>query len=301
MQKIILTFSLFIVAISAAAQSTFKVGWNTYKTAMVTHQFTYRYTYTDSTILTLIDTVTILCTGDSSVTLAMHTPMREKCTYKTANFMNIKKQVVKTEEYKNDNLLSNNEWRYDDKFRKIQHIEENKVTGNVYKKNYDYGPDKKTGDMVVTESAYYNGKIEFYTKSYYDKKSVKYKEVRLNDNNKDVVHVESYTYGDNGKVKERSVFFPEFKVTKHFPEHEGELPFKCYRSLPMGTIEKPGINNRIPFIKKVLVKNQAIIYDKDCDAFEYKFTNNSNCEVIVSTTKTPNVWQVVYRFKEHVQ
>ncbi len=293
MKRIICIILLFITSIAAIAQPT-------YKTGMIIHQYTYRYTYTDSTVLTLIDTSQILATADSLVTVCIHTPMREKCIYKTANFLNVKKQVIKTEEYKDEGLQSNKEWRYDDKNRKYQHTEENKLTGNVYKKNYDYSPDKKSGDMVVTESSYYNGKIEFYTKSYYDKQAVKYKEVRLNDNNKDIIHVESYSYGENGKVRERSVFFPEFKVTKKFQERDGDLPAKCFKTLPVGTLEKPSINGRIPYIKRVLVKNQAIVYDKECENFEYKFTNGSNCEMVVSTTKTPNVWQLVYRFKERL-
>ena len=301
MKRIVLMLLLSAAAIQVIAQPTFKVGWNTYKTGIITRQFTYRYTYSDSTILTLIDTLQVLSTADSSVNLCIHTPMRERCTYKTANFLNAKKQVVKLEDYKDEALLSNKEWKYDDKNRKYQYIEENKVNGNGYKKNYDYSQDKKSGDLVVTESSYYNGKIEFYTKTYIDRNNVKYKEVRLNDNNKDIIHVESYVYGDNGKVKERSVFFPEFKVTKHFQEKEGDMPAKCFRTLPLGTLEKPNINTRIPFIKRVLIKNQAVIYDKDCNDFEYKFTNGTTCEIIVSTTKTPNVWQVICRFKERVQ
>jgi len=292
-------FFLFIFPNALFAQPTFKVGWNTYNTAIITHQYTYRYTYKDSTILTLIDSMQILCTGDSLVSVCVHMPMHERSVYKTADFMNTKKLLIKTEEYRDENLQQSKEWSYDDKNRKISQVEENKSNGNVYKKYYEYAPDKKTGDFIVTESAYYNGKVEFYTKSYYDKSSVKYKEVRLNDNNKDVIHIETYTYGENGKVRERSVFFPEFKVTKNFEEKEGMVPAKCYRKLPMGVIEKPTMSiARIPFIKKVLIKNQATIYDKDCDEFEYKFTNGTNCEIIVSTTKTPNVWQVVYKFKE---
>ncbi len=300
MKSRIFTLLFLVFANGLLAQPNFKVGWNTYKAGLITHQFTYRYTYTDSTVLTLIDTLTYLSTADSLVNLCVHTPMHDRAVYKTCDYLNAKKQVIKTEEYKDEALLSNKEWRYDDKNRKSTHTEENKSTGNTYRKTYDYSPDKKTGDMVVTESSYYNGKVEFYTKSYYDRNSVKYKEVRLNDNNKDIIHIESYTYGDNGKVKERSVFFPEFKVTKKFEEHGGDMPAKCFRTLPMGTIEKPSIAGRIAYIKRVLIKNQAIIYDKDCDEFEYHFINGTNCEVIVSTTKTHNVWQVVYRFKEHV-
>lgn len=300
MRKLRYAIILTAILTKAIAQPTFKVGWNTYKTGMITHQYTYKYMYTDSTVLLLIDTLNILNTADSMVVVSVHTPMRERSVYKTASFLDGRKQLVKTEEYKDEGLLSYKEWKYDDKNRKYQQVEENKLNGTVYKKNYDYSIDKKNGDVVVAECARYNGKIEFYTKSFYNKRNEKYKEIRLNDNNKDVVHIESYTYGDNGKLKERSVFFPEFKVTKKFEDREGAMPTKCYKTLPLGTLEKPNLNNRIPFIKRVLFKNQAVIYDKDCEVFEYKFTNNSNCEIIVSTTKTPNIWQVVYRFKERI-
>jgi len=299
--KNILLLVLLTFAINTSAQPTFKVGWNTYQTGKITHQYTYKYTYADSTVLTLVDTMLLLCTNDSQVTACIHTPMHDRSVYKTANFFNGKKQIIKTEEYKDEGLQMNREWKYDDKNRKNYYTEDNKVNGNNYKKIYEYGTDKKTREFVVTESSYYNGKIEFYTKSYYDKNSVKYKEVRLNDNNKDIIHVESYTYGDNGRVKERSVFFPEFKVTKKFEERDGTLPAKCFRTLPLGTIEKPGINARIAFIKKVLTRNQVIIYDKECEEFEYKFTNGTNCEIIVSTTKVNNCWQVIYRFTEKLQ
>jgi len=171
-----------LTATSVLAQPSFKVGWNTYKTGMITHQYTYSYTYTDSTVLQLTDTLTILTSTDSLVSVSIHTPMRGRNVYKTADYLNPRKQLVKTEVYKDDALQSNNEWRYDDKNRKCLHVEENKLNGTMYKKTYDYSNDKKSGDMVITESAYYNGKIEFYTKTYCDKKNCKYKEVRLNDN-----------------------------------------------------------------------------------------------------------------------
>src|SRR5205814_1785822 len=139
--------------------------------------------------------------------------------HKTIHYFNNKKHIIKTEEYKGgDNLVLVNEWKYDEKDRKAFYSEDNKVNGKSYKKNYTYSTDKKSGETVVTESSYFNGRIEFYTKSYYDKKGMMYKEVRLNDNNKDVVHIESFTYGENGKVKERTVYFPEWRVTKKFQE-----------------------------------------------------------------------------------
>lgn len=294
-----LFFLLVLLHLQLWGQATFKAGWNTYKTGFITHEYTYDYTYKDSIHLYLTDSAMIFATTDSLVTMTVNYPIHEKAIYKTVHYFNIKKQLVKTEEYKGDNLLTSNEWKYDDKNRKIYHFEENKQSGKNYKRNYDYTTEKN-GDVVVTESQYADGRIEFYTKSYYDRNSVKYKEVRLNDNNKDVVHIETYTYGENGKVKERTVYFPEFKVTKKFDEREGyELP-KCFRSLPMGTLEKINIHTRITFMKKFLMKVQPILTDKDCEDYEYKFSNYTNCEILVKTTKVNNTKKVIFRYKEKV-
>ena len=301
MRKIILTIILFTISVEIWAQPTFKIGWNTYKTGIIIHEFTYNYNNKDSIRLYPADSATTLATADSMVTITNTYPQREHCVYKTASFFNAKKQVVRTEEYKDDNLQLVREWRYDEKGRKIYNFEDNKLNGNNYKKTYDYVTDKKSGDLVITESSYYNGKIEFYTKSYYDKQNVKYKEMRLNDNNKDIIHIESYTYGDNGKVKERSVYFPEFKVTKKFQEREGTMLPKCFRTLPMNTIEKVTVNTRIAYIKKVLARNMAVLFDKECEEFLYKFTNGTSCDILVSTTKLNNGRQVVFRYKERVQ
>jgi hypothetical protein len=300
MKKLIFAMVLFGVCGHARAQATFKIGWNTYKTGLIIHEFNYYYTDKDSLKLRQADSAQTFATSDSLVTLTVTYPAREKAVYKTANFFNAKKQVVRSEEYRDENLQVVREWKYDEKGRKIYHLEDNKLTSNNYKKNYDYVSDKKTGDLVVTESSYYNGKIEFYTKSYFDSKNVKYKEMRLNDNNKDIIHIESYTYGDNGKVKERSVYFPEFKVTKKFEEPQGDLLPKCFNTLPTNTLEKPSLAGRVAYIKRVLTRNQSILMDKDCPEFVFKFTNNTNCEMLVSTTKVNNGRQVIYRFKERL-
>ena len=282
------------------AQSTFKAGWNTYQTGMIIHEYTYTYTFTDSLHLYLSDSSVIYVTPDSMVTAALTSHVRDNSIYKSINYFNGKKQVTKTEEYKDEALQQMNEWRYNEKGQKITHIEDNKLNNNNYKKNYDYATDKKTGETIVTESAYYNGKIEFYTKSYYDKNNQKTKEVRLNDNNKDIIHIESYVYGENGKVKERSVYFPEFKVTKKFEEREGSLLPKCFRTMPMGTTEKINLHTRIAFIKRFMTRMQSVISDHDCDEFEYKFTNATNCDIIVASTKVNNTKKLIFRFKEKV-
>ena len=284
----------------AEAQATFKAGWNTYKTSLIIREYTYNYSSKDSVRLYITDSTITYATADSSVTMTVDYPVHEKSVFKTVDYFNPKKQLIKQEEYKGEELLVSSEWKYDEKGRKSYHYEDNRSKGSNIRQNYDYS-NEKNGDVIITESQYYNGKIEYYTKYYYDKKSVKYKEVRLNDNNKDVIHIESYTYGENGKVKERSVYFPEFKVTKKFDERGGyELP-KCFRSLPMGTAEKVNIHTRISFIKKLLARVQPILADKECEEFEYKFSNYTNCEIIVSSTKMTNLRQLVFRYKERVQ
>ncbi len=192
-----------------------------------------------------------------------------------------------------------NEWRYDEKNRKTQHYKDDKMKNVSYRHQYEYAVDKKSGEMVITESSYFNGKIEFYTKFYHDKNNVKYKETRLNDNNKDVIHVETYSYGENGKVRERSVYFPEFKVTKKFEEPAGNIPAKCFGIMPMGTIEKVNLNNRAAYITRVIMRNKAVITDPACKEYEFTFTNNTNCAITIATAKN-NAKTVKYRLKERL-
>lgn len=297
-KKILLFSTLYLLAANLSAQPTFKAGWDTYKTGVLVHEYTYNYTVSDS--LKMVDSTLVFCTQDSMVMLSVSYPFRDKYVYKTASYYNARKQLIKTEEYKNDNLVMVNEWRYDDKNRKTAHFQENKVNGNNYKKNYDYSNDKKTGEVVASESSYVNGRIEFYTKTYYDKSNQKYKEVRLNDNNKDVVHIETFFYGENGKLRERSVYFPEWKVTKKFQEKEGNIPAKCSKLLPLGVADKVVLNTRTAYLKKFFARNQVVLMDNDCDEFEYKFTNGFNCQIIIRNTKLPHMRQMVYRFKERM-
>jgi hypothetical protein len=300
MRKISFILLLFLFSANTRAQLTFKSGWNTYKTATIIHDYTYTFTNTDSVRLYFSDSAKTFATADSSAILTISYPLRDKSLYKTATYLGPKKQLLKTEDYKDDNMLAYKEWRYDDKNRKNYYYEENKINGKSYRKSYDYATDKKTGDIVVTESSFANGRIEFYTKVYYDKHSVKYKEVRLNDNNKDVVHIETYTYGENGKVSERTVYFPEWKVTKHFPEKEGTQLEKCFKSLPIGTLEKPAIPTKIAFMKKLILRNQALLMDQECNEFEYHF-KGFNCEVIVATTGVNKGRKVTFRYTEKIK
>jgi hypothetical protein len=295
------SFILYLIAISfgALGQATFKAGWYTYKTGSVTHEYTYTYIFKDSVKLYLCDSAQTWATADSLVTMTVDYPLHEKVTYKTIHYFNPKKLLIKTEEYKGDNLTSVNEWKYDDKKRKTYHLEDNKANGNIYRKTYEY-TNEKNGDAVVLECASFNGRTEFYTRSYYNKNSVKYKEVRLNDNNKDIIHIETYMYGANGKIKERTVYFPEFRVTKKFEENEGnELP-KCFQSLPMGSIEKVSLRTRVSYLKKFITRIQAVLNDKECPDFEYNYSNGTNCQIILRSTRVNNTKEVVFRYKENI-
>jgi len=282
----------------APSQATFKAGFKTFTIGSIVHEYTYTFNAADSARLTAIDSSKILIATDSAATLAETFNTREKANYKTVHYYNGKRQLVKKEEYKNDNLQEANEWTYDDKNRKATHYRDNKITNTRYRKSYDYSTDKKTGETVITESSYVNNKIEFYTKLYYDKRNVLQKEVRLNDNNKDVIHVESFTYGENGKVKERSVFFPEFKVTKKHHEPAGELPKKCFALLPAGIAEKVTLPKKTIFIKRVLIKNAAVLSDPECKDFEYSFTNGIDCSITVTPAQKAGLKAVKFRFKE---
>ena len=293
---LIYLFSFF--STSLLAQATFKAGWSTYPTAMIIHEYAYTLPNNDTAKLSLTDSDKIFISPDSLVTVTLSYPFRDKSVYKKIHYFNDKKQIARTEEYKDDNLLISNEWRYDDKNRKNFHYEDNKVTGNNFRKTYDYATDKKTGDIIVSENSYYNGRIEFYTKTYYDKHSVKYKEVRLNDNNKDVVHVESFFYGENGKLKERSVYFPEWKVTKKFEEKEGSQLPACYKSMPVGTAEKITIPGKVPVMKRLIARAMPLLMKPECDQFEYTFKNFTNCDIVISNSNLANTKKVVFRYKE---
>jgi len=299
MKKVFIAIILFINIACSFAQATFNTGWKDYKTGAITHE--YVYSCKDNLSLYLNDSIDIFFSPDSLIKMTVEYPLSEHAVYKTVEYFNTAKELIKREEYKSAAMLQTTEWKYDDKKRKVYQYEDNKQNGNKYKKTYTYEPDKKTGGRVVTESSYFNDKIEYYTKDYYDDKNVKTKQVRLNDNNEDIMHVESYIYDDKGKLKERSVYFPEFKVTKTFPENvdDPELP-KCSRVLPITneTITYPLLPSKVAFLKKFLTKEQVILTDKDCKAFEYKFTNRDNCDIIVSSTKVNNSKRVLLRLKQ---
>lgn len=297
---ILLSSVLYVASPHATAQTatTFKAGWKTYDAATLIQDYTYSYVPTDSLELVVKDSALTYITADSSVVMTEYYKKKENAFYKDVSYFTTKKQLARTELYKDDYLIESNEWKYDDKNRKLLHLRTNNLNKNTYKKTYDYSTDKKTGETVVMECAYFNGKIEFYTQQYFDKHDVLNKEVRLNDNKKDVVHVETYTYGENGKVKERSVYFPQFKVTKKFAEPAGAVPAKCYCIKPAGIAIRATLANRNDYVKKVLIRNKVQLSDTTCPDFEYTFTNSLNCSITVANAGKAR--SVRYRFRQKI-
>ena len=300
---IIICCLLFFVSSTKAQQEplTFKAGWKTYNLGMMIHEYTYNYTHTDSARLYVTDSAKTYVSTDSMVSMELVFKYKDKTEYKTVNYLNNKKQTIKAETYKDDVLQETNEWKYDDKNMISIHLKTNNISATTYKKTFTYNIDKKSGESVINECSYYNGKIEFYTRYYYNSKNQLYKEVRLNDNNKDIVHTETFVYGENGKVSERSVYFPEFKVTKKFDEPAGKIPTACFAMMPMGTLEKANLRTRITYIKRVIQKNIKTINNPECKSYEYTFTNRLNCTITIATTKINNGKIVRYQYKEKVQ
>ena len=157
--------------------------------------------------------------------------------------------------------------------------------------------DKINGDLIIEVTSYVGEKVEFYSREYYDKSNRKYKEVRLNDNKKDVLHTESYTYNEAGKLVSRSVYFKEFNVTKTYKEPEVTEAPKCFRNFPLPLTERISYGNRLAFLKNFLQKNQVLILDKDCREFDYNF-KSYNCEIEVKTNKNTQSRQLKVTVRE---
>lgn len=295
----LLCFVLILCVYTTSAQLTFKCGWNTYKTGYIVHEYNYALSFVDSPKLYLSDSAKTLISNDSSLLYKIQIDPQTKEEFYEATYLNPKKKVAKVEEYKGKLLTAFKEYKYDDKGRKIQEVSEDKEKNYSYKKTFDYTTDKKTEDLIITEASYFNGRIEFYTKHYYDKSNQKYKEVRYNDNNKDIVHVENYKYNSYGKLKERSVYFPEFKVTKNFEEPNWDIPSKCYSSQVLLPTDKVNLSTRIAFIKRILNKNKLLIIDKECRDFEHKF-HSADCELLITSTKTNNMKRVCIKVRQKV-
>jgi hypothetical protein len=272
--------------ICSLAQSTFNGGWGVYKTGSLTRMYTYTYDIRDSVQLALTDSTQIFASPDSAVIMTINYSLHDKFFYKTTNYAGKNKLVYKSEHYKGNTMQSVDEWKYDLKNRPIYHSENSKVNGATYIKTYTYEPDNATGGQIITENAYYNGKVEFYTMDYYDRKNIRYKEIRLNDNKSATVHVETYQYDANGRLKLRQVYFPEFKVTKKFNMGNDQDYTKCFKQISVPD-EVVNAANKELFLKRQLLKYKAILTDKDCKELEY-ILNSRGYKITVTKSKADN-------------
>lgn len=264
----------FFLSSQAIAQATFNDGWHTHKTRCIIKQYTYRFDCKSDMNPHLTDSSYTFVSNDSLYTLQIFYPLKASALIKIATTLGKNKLPAKTEKYKESALVSVDEWKYDSKNRVSYHSESDRVGNREYTHRFDYGIDKTSGGQLVTETSSFNGRIEFYTMSYYDKKGMKYKEVRLNDNKKDIIHVDSYTYDKSGRVKQRSTYFPEFRVTKKFQEgNDGDDDDKCYKVVPD---EKLDIRNilRLDFVNRLLTKYKDAVLDDDCKALEFRLINH---------------------------
>jgi len=285
---------LLLLIIKAYGQPTFNTGWHTYKATTLYREYNYNINYKDSFRIWLFDSTQVFVSPDSLITMSLDHSIYDKTIYKTVNYFGKTKQINKEEEYKNDVLQRVSTWKYDAKNKLISYSVVDEHKNSNVTKTYEYEKEKD-GESTVTECSSYNGRPEFYTTDYYDKRNVKYKEVRLNDNRKDVVHVETYKYDAYGKLKERSVFFPEFRVTKKFVENGGDP--KCYKQVP-ATKEIADMAGKEAFVKKQLVKYQSAINGKgSCEDMEYHlYFIKPICEIIIK--KVHNKGTVSLHFKE---
>src|ERR1043165_5773500 len=98
MTKLFSITTLLLCSWSAQAQSTFKAGWNTYPVGSVIKEYTYTANFADSLHLNPSDSAYTYASPDSSVTMTVVYPLRDRSVYKTINYFNAKKQIIKTEE-----------------------------------------------------------------------------------------------------------------------------------------------------------------------------------------------------------
>ncbi|NDC40881.1 MAG: hypothetical protein EBZ77_04915, partial [Chitinophagia bacterium] len=263
----------------------------------VVHECTYNWVIKDSIRIFWQDSTYTYITADSQMVCSFFRSSQDKGLYKVGRFYNDKKLLVKEEKYKDDNLAEVTEYAYNDKKRMTVKTHTDKLQQKSSKQLYEYSVDKASGDEMVSTVDYEDNRIMFYTRAYYNKKGQKYKEVRLNDNNKDVIHVEKFFYTASGKLKGRSVFFNEFNVTKEYQEAGDDLPEGCSRTLPVNIPDKFTASGKIGYIRKLLKRNITAMSDATCHKFDFRFTGKE-CDVRVFTTGINNINQAVVTYRE---
>jgi len=278
MRRLLPLLLLFDLGNAAHAQSTFVADFKTYNIATVIKEYKYNYQVSDAVSTSFIDSIITYVAPDSLVTLSTDYPSDNR----TINYLDRRKRVLKTEYLKGETLMNYKVWRYDS-FNRVTYYEIRQIAspGQSYNKSYHFENKKTAEGSTETEYSYFNGKQEFATTSYYDTKKVKQKEVRVNGGGL-TIHIETYRYDGKGRLRERSVYFPEYRTTKTFAESVGPDP-KCIKQFGL---VKEVVNdaNREKIIARELLKYKKPIIDKDCDDMQLKITNPL-CEITITKEK----------------
>ena len=299
MIRILYFIIYFIIFIQVSnAQLSKPMGSGNLIGGTVVRQYLYEINYRDSFKLALIDSQITEIARDSSEVTQINFPIGSVKVIKVVSNYSPKKKILRRADYDGNNLIRESVWGYNESIgEKISFQEFDKTNNSEKKETYENSRDKINGDLITQVTVYKNGKVEYYTREFYDKNSRKYKEVRLNDNKKDIMHTESFFYGENGKLVRRSIYFNEFKVTKDFKESENTSPIKCFKNFPLVLTERIVPANKVNFLKSFLGKNKELILDKDCSDFEYNF-KVFNTELQVRSSSKNKTKQVMLSLKD---
>ena len=269
-----------------------------YTVAMVQREFLYEVVGKDSAVLKLLDSAVSYSTSDSSVYMRVSYVLGGGAASKEVGFHNEKRQQVRLVKYIGEAEVGESTWEYEaNGSRKMSLVEDDKLKGVVRKETYEYSNDRINGDQIVTVTKQIGGRVEGFLKEYYDKSGRKYKEVKLADNKKDVVHTESFFYGENGKLRSRSIYFNEFKVTKDFKEAGGDEPEKCTKNFALVLSERPNVATKEAILRTFINKNKALITDKDCAAYDFTFKSPA-CDINLKNSPKSGAKQATIVIRE---
>ena len=286
---------VLLMSLHCGAQSTFQSGWKTYKTGTLAKQYDYSFDFGDSVRLAFLDSIATFASTDSSVTVSIENAPKSKPT-RTVNYLNSKKQVVKCEYYVGDALYKVNLWHYDT-FNRITYFSyaETKAPVHNYVRTYSYQAEKTAEGTLEIERSSYNGKPEFTTEHYFNKKHMPLKDIRMNDVHQ-IEHIETFKYDANGHLKERSIFFPEFGVTKHFEEKHADT--KCIKNIPLGKEHVPPAAREL-YMKRLVARNKLAFLSDDCPDLEYTFSNGA-IDIVVTKEKEHNRRKISFTTRERL-
>lgn len=287
--------SLLLVSAAGKAQSTFATGWKSYKTGTLTKEYDYTFDFRDSVKLTLLDSISTFASTDSAVVVILEQAPKAK-PIRTVNYLNSIQQVVKTEYYIGETLMKTNLWRYDPLGRVTYFsYSETSAPRHNYIRTYSYQTQKTTEGTVEIERSTYNGRPEFTTEHYFNKKHEPIKNIRMNDIHQ-IEHIETYVYNHDGSLKERVVFFPEFRATKHFEaEH---VDGKCIKNFSMGKDRVMPAYKEI-YMRHLIARNKLAILNDNCPDLVYNF-NNPGIDILIKKEKEHNTRKISYVTKERL-